>query len=56
MLRGCLVEWLWGGAEKRTNSDYISKQRPPRAGVSFLEGKEDILEDWREKFFNTWKV
>lgn len=27
-----------------------------RAGVSFLEGKEDIFEDWREKFFNTWKV
>lgn len=26
------------------------------AGVSFLEGKEDVLEDWREKFFNTWKV
>lgn len=26
------------------------------AGVSFLEGKEDIFEDWREKFFNTWKV
>ncbi|XP_077387362.1 mpv17-like protein isoform X1 [Festucalex cinctus] len=25
-------------------------------GVSFLEGKEDIFEDWREKFFNTWKV
>ncbi|TDH03344.1 hypothetical protein EPR50_G00162130 [Perca flavescens] len=24
-------------------------------GVSFLEGKEDIFEDWREKFFNTWK-
>lgn len=26
------------------------------AGVSYLEGKEDIFEDWREKFFNTWKV
>jgi len=26
------------------------------AGVSFLEGKEDILEDWREKFSNTWQV
>lgn len=25
-------------------------------GVSFLEDKEDIFEDWREKFFNTWKV
>ncbi|XP_061606301.1 mpv17-like protein isoform X1 [Phyllopteryx taeniolatus] len=25
-------------------------------GVSFLEGKEDVLEDWREKFFNTWKT
>nr|XP_057904594.1 mpv17-like protein isoform X1 [Doryrhamphus excisus] len=25
-------------------------------GVSFLEGKEDIFEDWREKFFNTWKT
>uniref|UniRef100_A0A3B3TWD4 MPV17 mitochondrial inner membrane protein like n=1 Tax=Poecilia latipinna TaxID=48699 RepID=A0A3B3TWD4_9TELE len=25
-------------------------------GVSFLEGKEDILEDWREKFLNTYKV
>uniref|UniRef100_A0A3B3C4I6 MPV17 mitochondrial membrane protein like n=1 Tax=Oryzias melastigma TaxID=30732 RepID=A0A3B3C4I6_ORYME len=24
-------------------------------GVSFLEGKEDIFEDWREKFFNTWR-
>eukprot|EP00064_Thunnus_orientalis_P025051 superscaffoldBa00011792_g25377 len=24
-------------------------------GVSFLEDKEDIFEDWREKFFNTWK-
>ncbi|MEQ2180676.1 hypothetical protein GOODEAATRI_003637, partial [Goodea atripinnis] len=23
--------------------------------VSFLEGKEDIFEDWREKFFNTWR-
>lgn len=27
-----------------------------RAGVSFLEDKEDVFEDWREKFFNTWKV
>lgn len=26
------------------------------AGVSFLEGKEDIFADWREKFFNTYKV
>ncbi|XP_015234894.1 PREDICTED: mpv17-like protein [Cyprinodon variegatus] len=25
-------------------------------GVSFLEGKEDIFEDWREKFFNTWRL
>ncbi|XP_039468944.1 mpv17-like protein isoform X1 [Oreochromis aureus] len=25
-------------------------------GVSFLEGKEDILEDWREKFLNTYKT
>ncbi|XP_035035548.1 mpv17-like protein [Hippoglossus stenolepis] len=25
-------------------------------GVSFLEGKDDILEDWRDKFFNTWKT
>ncbi|XP_077590649.1 mpv17-like protein [Stigmatopora nigra] len=25
-------------------------------GVSYLEGKEDIFEDWREKFFNTWKT
>lgn len=25
-------------------------------GVSFLEGKEDITEDWREKFLNTYKV
>uniref|UniRef100_G3Q621 MPV17 mitochondrial inner membrane protein like n=1 Tax=Gasterosteus aculeatus aculeatus TaxID=481459 RepID=G3Q621_GASAC len=25
-------------------------------GVSFLEGKEDIFEDWREKFLNTYKV
>uniref|UniRef100_A0A4W4FXS0 Uncharacterized protein n=1 Tax=Electrophorus electricus TaxID=8005 RepID=A0A4W4FXS0_ELEEL len=25
-------------------------------GVSFLEGKEDVFEDWREKFFNTYKV
>ncbi|TKS69155.1 Mpv17-like protein [Collichthys lucidus] len=24
-------------------------------GVSFLEGKEDITEDWREKFLNTYK-
>jgi len=24
--------------------------------VSFLEGKDDIFEDWREKFFNTWRV
>ncbi|TWW70401.1 Mpv17-like protein [Takifugu flavidus] len=24
-------------------------------GVSFLEDKEDVFEDWREKFFNTWK-
>uniref|UniRef100_A0A3Q3FBA2 MPV17 mitochondrial membrane protein like n=1 Tax=Kryptolebias marmoratus TaxID=37003 RepID=A0A3Q3FBA2_KRYMA len=24
-------------------------------GVSFLEGKEDVFEDWREKFFNTWR-
>ncbi|RXN31494.1 mpv17 [Labeo rohita] len=24
-------------------------------GVSFLEGKEDIFADWREKFFNTYK-
>ncbi|KAK2832979.1 hypothetical protein Q5P01_016868 [Channa striata] len=25
-------------------------------GVSFLEGRDDIFEDWREKFFNTWKT
>ncbi|XP_061159966.1 mpv17-like protein isoform X2 [Syngnathus typhle] len=25
-------------------------------GVSILEGKDDIFEDWREKFFNTWKT
>ncbi|XP_010775371.1 mpv17-like protein [Notothenia coriiceps] len=25
-------------------------------GVSILEGKEDIFEDWRDKFFNTWKT
>ncbi|XP_062875178.1 mpv17-like protein [Trichomycterus rosablanca] len=25
-------------------------------GVSALEGKEDIFEDWREKFFNTYKT
>ncbi|XP_013986195.1 mpv17-like protein isoform X2 [Salmo salar] len=24
-------------------------------GVSFLEGKEDIFQDWREKFLNTYK-
>uniref|UniRef100_A0A667ZQ11 MPV17 mitochondrial inner membrane protein like n=1 Tax=Myripristis murdjan TaxID=586833 RepID=A0A667ZQ11_9TELE len=24
-------------------------------GVSFLEGKEDILQDWREKFLNTYR-
>ncbi|XP_068607055.1 mpv17-like protein [Brachionichthys hirsutus] len=25
-------------------------------GVSFLEGKDDITEDWREKFLNTYKT
>ncbi|XP_070710426.1 uncharacterized protein [Pempheris klunzingeri] len=25
-------------------------------GVSFLEGKEDITEDWRDKFLNTYKT
>ncbi|XP_017308079.1 mpv17-like protein [Ictalurus punctatus] len=25
-------------------------------GVSVLEGKEDVFEDWREKFFNTYKT
>ncbi|XP_061686703.1 mpv17-like protein isoform X3 [Syngnathoides biaculeatus] len=25
-------------------------------GVSFLEGKDDIMEDWRDKFFNTYKT
>ncbi|KAK2815723.1 hypothetical protein Q5P01_026190 [Channa striata] len=25
-------------------------------GVSFLEGKEDITEDWRNKFLNTYKT
>ncbi|KAJ8344967.1 hypothetical protein SKAU_G00291600 [Synaphobranchus kaupii] len=25
-------------------------------GVSFLEGKEDVLEDWRTKFLNTYKT
>ncbi|XP_034044197.1 mpv17-like protein [Thalassophryne amazonica] len=25
-------------------------------GVSFLEGKEDVMKDWREKFFNTYKT
>ncbi|KAF7667171.1 hypothetical protein LDENG_00075030 [Lucifuga dentata] len=25
-------------------------------GLSFLEGKEDIMEDWRNKFFNTYKT
>ncbi|XP_076001448.1 mpv17-like protein [Genypterus blacodes] len=25
-------------------------------GLSFLEGKEDIFEDWRKKFFNTYKT
>lgn len=32
----------------------VKSHVPP--GVSFLEGKEDILEDWREKFLNTYKV
>lgn len=26
------------------------------SGLSFLEGKEDITADWREKFLNTYKV
>uniref|UniRef100_A0A8C9VHY0 MPV17 mitochondrial inner membrane protein like n=1 Tax=Scleropages formosus TaxID=113540 RepID=A0A8C9VHY0_SCLFO len=25
-------------------------------GVSFLEGKEDVLQDWRDKFLNTYKT
>ncbi|CAN9509843.1 unnamed protein product [Ophioblennius macclurei] len=25
-------------------------------GVSFLEGKDDIFQDWREKFLNTYKT
>ncbi|XP_076853614.1 mpv17-like protein [Brachyhypopomus gauderio] len=25
-------------------------------GLSFLEGKEDVFEDWRGKFFNTYKT
>ncbi|XP_035253203.1 mpv17-like protein [Anguilla rostrata] len=25
-------------------------------GVSFLEGKEDVLADWRDKFLNTYKT
>ncbi|KAJ8413616.1 hypothetical protein AAFF_G00081230 [Aldrovandia affinis] len=25
-------------------------------GVSLLEGKDDILQDWREKFVNTYKT
>ncbi|XP_077379260.1 mpv17-like protein isoform X3 [Festucalex cinctus] len=25
-------------------------------GVSFLEGKDDIMEDWRDKFLNTYKT
>ncbi|XP_029588924.1 mpv17-like protein [Salmo trutta] len=25
-------------------------------GVSFLENKDDVLEDWREKFLNTYKT
>ncbi|XP_049576813.1 mpv17-like protein [Syngnathus scovelli] len=25
-------------------------------GVSFLEGKEDVMEDWRNKFLNTYKT
>ncbi|XP_077460548.1 mpv17-like protein [Stigmatopora argus] len=25
-------------------------------GVSFLEGKDDIMEDWRNKFLNTYKT
>ncbi|KAK1164904.1 mpv17-like protein isoform X1 [Acipenser oxyrinchus oxyrinchus] len=25
-------------------------------GVSLLEGKEDVLQDWREKFWNTYKT
>lgn len=24
--------------------------------MSFLEGKEDVTADWREKFLNTYKV
>uniref|UniRef100_A0A7N6A9E1 Uncharacterized protein n=1 Tax=Anabas testudineus TaxID=64144 RepID=A0A7N6A9E1_ANATE len=27
-----------------------------RKGVSFLEGKDDIMEDWRKKFLNTYKL
>ena len=26
------------------------------SGMSVLEGKPDIFEDWREKFLNTYKV
>ncbi|XP_029006337.1 mpv17-like protein [Betta splendens] len=25
-------------------------------GVSFLEGKEDVMDDWRKKFLNTYKT
>lgn len=26
------------------------------AGVSFMEGRDEILQDWKEKFLNTYKV
>ncbi|XP_045063022.1 uncharacterized protein LOC123481840 isoform X1 [Coregonus clupeaformis] len=40
------------GLMKRTSSSQLL----PPSRVSFLEGKEDIFQDWREKFLNTYKT
>uniref|UniRef100_A0A3Q3Q3C3 Mpv17-like protein n=1 Tax=Monopterus albus TaxID=43700 RepID=A0A3Q3Q3C3_MONAL len=40
----------------QTTAAPLATTRSSQLGVSFLEGKEDIMEDWRKKFLNTYKT
>ncbi|XP_041720348.1 mpv17-like protein isoform X2 [Coregonus clupeaformis] len=54
---------ICGVVEARYKSERLAGQSSRLAvdaqdgfGVSFLENKDDIFEDWREKFLNTYKT
>ncbi|XP_066546010.1 LOW QUALITY PROTEIN: mpv17-like protein [Amia ocellicauda] len=45
-----------GAVTRKLQLDQTAATSVFYVGMSFLEGKEDILQDWREKFLNTYKT